>query len=246
MMVRAADQLDAVRLAANGAVFGAGLTAMPVTNAAPESLLVDLSTIAALRGISVKGDTIRIGALTTLEVLRQNSAVALHLPELVDLLPYVASVQVRNRGTIGGNIAWRKGDLIPLLVARGARLRGPDLDVAVESYESGLIGEVLIPITSDIGFAEKIGHRAAFSPPLVTVAATVGMAQGRIENCRIAIGGGEQVLRLVGTETWLAGRNAVSIDWREVRARIMDEAGSGHRGRVAAGVLVHLLAERLS
>ena len=246
MMVRAADQLDAVRLAANGAVFGAGLTAMPVTNAAPESLLVDLSSISALRGISVEGETLKIGALTTLETLRQDTAVALHLPELADLLPYVASVQVRNRGTIGGNIAWRKGDLVPLLVARGARLRGPDLDVAVENYESGLIGEVLIPITSEIGFAEKIGHRAAFSPPLVTVAATVGMVQGKIEKCRLAIGGGEPALRLARTEASLAGCNPMSIDWREVRERIIDEAGHDHRGRVAAGVLVHLLAEKLS
>ena len=41
MMVRAADQFDAVRLAANGGVFGAGLTAMTVTSAPPERLLVE-------------------------------------------------------------------------------------------------------------------------------------------------------------------------------------------------------------
>lgn len=246
MMVRAVDQFDAVRLAANGGVFGAGLTAMTVTNCAPERLLVDLSTITALRGISVDSGSIRIGALTTLEDLRQDAAVALHIPELVGLLPYVASVQVRNRGTLGGNIAWRNGDLVPVLTARAARLRGPALDVAIEDYEGGLIGEIVVPTSGDVGIAEKIGHRAAFSPSLVTVAATVGMAQDRIEKCRIAIGGGEPVLRLVGTEASLAGVTPASIDWQDIRARIMEEAGRGHRGRVAAGVLVHLLTERLA
>ena len=180
MMVRAADQFDAVRLAANGGVFGAGLTAMTVTSAPPERLLVDLSVIPALRGISVESGWMRIGALTTLEHLRQDAAVALHLPELVGLLPFVASVQVRNRGTLGGNIAWRNGDLVPVLTARGARLCGPALDVAIEDYKGGLIGEIVVPVSGDVGMAEKIGHRAAFSPSLVTVAATVGVAWGAV------------------------------------------------------------------
>ena len=245
-MVFASDPSDAIRQAGPDGVFGAGLTAMPVTCHAPDRLIVDLTRLEALQGIVVDDNAIRIGAVTTLEAMRRDAAIRLHFPELARLLPYVASVQIRNRGTIGGNIAWKNGDVVPVLIARRARLVGPLLDMPVEDYDTGLITEIVIPIQNVIGVAEKVGHRAAFSPTLVTVAATVSIAQRRINDCSMAIGGGAPAFRLARAEQSLLGHDPDAIDWQALQAQVTEEIGARHDARVAANVLVHLLKEKLS
>ncbi|MGD9920813.1 MAG: xanthine dehydrogenase family protein subunit M [Pseudorhodoplanes sp.] len=68
-------------------------------------LLIDISNIAALRGISLDGDFLRIGALVRhAEILRSHD-IATHAPLLSLAAPYVAHPAIRNCGTIGGSIA---------------------------------------------------------------------------------------------------------------------------------------------
>lgn len=68
-------------------------------------LVIDISRIASLRGISRDGDFLRIGALTRhFEILRSPD-VARHAPLLRLAAPHVAHPAIRNKGTIGGTIA---------------------------------------------------------------------------------------------------------------------------------------------
>jgi len=66
--------------------------------------LVDLANIQELHGISDKGDHVSIGAMVTLSELNTNKLVRESFPVIADAAGRVASPQIRNSGTIGGNI----------------------------------------------------------------------------------------------------------------------------------------------
>jgi len=68
--------------------------------------LVDITRL-PLRGISLSGDIIRVGALTTMEELAADSTVAERLPFVREALLAGASTQLRNMATIGGNLLQR-------------------------------------------------------------------------------------------------------------------------------------------
>ncbi len=67
--------------------------------------LIDLSGIESLRGVRQDGDTLEIGALTTLTEVAGNPLVREHFSLLADAAAVVASPQIRNIGTIGGNVS---------------------------------------------------------------------------------------------------------------------------------------------
>ncbi|MEM6940334.1 MAG: xanthine dehydrogenase small subunit [Pseudomonadota bacterium] len=81
-----------------------------------------LGTCADLRGVTLEGDEIRIGAMTTIAELEQ--AIAPHHPSFAAMLRRYGSLQVRNAATLGGNIANGSpiGDSPPALIALGAHL----------------------------------------------------------------------------------------------------------------------------
>jgi carbon-monoxide dehydrogenase medium subunit len=67
--------------------------------------LIDINGLSELKGIQLDGDTIRIGAMTTENELIASEILQQHCPLLVDAAKLVADPQVRNRGTIGGDVA---------------------------------------------------------------------------------------------------------------------------------------------
>src|SRR3954465_811286 len=107
--------------------------------AASPDVLVDLNGLADLKGIELAGDgTLTIGAMTTYTELAQ-SAEAKARPILGEVVSTIADVQVRNRGTVGGNICASDptNHLPPLLAALGADLTvaGTDGERAVPARE---------------------------------------------------------------------------------------------------------------
>lgn len=70
------------------------------------SVLIDLSAIDELRGISREGDTLRIGAMVTHSDIETSDLVARHAPLLPLAAPHIAHRAIRNRGTLGGSIAY--------------------------------------------------------------------------------------------------------------------------------------------
>ena len=77
---------------------------MKLRMAVPEHL-VDLQDIADLKGISIDGDTVTIGAMTTQTELLASDALAAVCPIIAETTLQIADPQVRNVGTIGGNVA---------------------------------------------------------------------------------------------------------------------------------------------
>jgi len=80
---------------------------MPTLNmrlSQPE-ILIDINRLDEMKGISLDGDTVVIGALTRHVEVMNSNIVAEHLPLIAEAMPHVAHVAVRNRGTIGGSIA---------------------------------------------------------------------------------------------------------------------------------------------
>lgn len=68
--------------------------------------LIDISRIAALKGISRTSDGLRIGALVTHAEIGASADVGAEAPLIAAAIPLIAHAAIRNRGTIGGNIAY--------------------------------------------------------------------------------------------------------------------------------------------
>jgi carbon-monoxide dehydrogenase medium subunit len=119
------DEALALLVADDGARALAGgqtlINVMKARAGSPDAL-VDLSRIEELKGIELGGDgTLEIGAMTTYtEIVASSEARA--RPILGEVCAQIADVQVRNRGTIGGNVCTNDptNHLPPLLAAIGA------------------------------------------------------------------------------------------------------------------------------
>jgi aerobic carbon-monoxide dehydrogenase medium subunit len=86
-------------------------------------MLVDIGRIAEMKGITIAGASLRIGALTTHAELARSPLVREHVPALAEAAAHVGDPAVRNRGTIGGNVAHADpaSDLPTVLTALDAR-----------------------------------------------------------------------------------------------------------------------------
>ena len=80
------------------------LPAMGFRLAAP-AVLIDINPIAALAYLRAEPAATRIGALTRYRLLERDPLLARSQPLVTDALPNIAHVQIRNRTTIGGNLA---------------------------------------------------------------------------------------------------------------------------------------------
>jgi aerobic carbon-monoxide dehydrogenase medium subunit len=107
-------------------ILAGGQSLMPVLNMrlAYPKLVIDINRLAALKGISLQGDVVRIGALTRHVEVMNSPIVAQHLPLIAEAMPHVAHVAVRNRGTFGGSVALAdpSAEMPACILALGATL----------------------------------------------------------------------------------------------------------------------------
>src|SRR5918992_794524 len=84
--------------------------------------VIDIWALDELRGISIVGDALVLGALTTYTEIRCSLVVAEFLPALAECAATIGAAQIQNRGTIGGNVvnASPAGDTLPILFATDA------------------------------------------------------------------------------------------------------------------------------
>jgi carbon-monoxide dehydrogenase medium subunit len=68
--------------------------------------LVDISRVPELKGIAQTADGVRVGALTTHAELGADALIRRHVPLLAQAVPLIAHPAIRNRGTIGGSLAY--------------------------------------------------------------------------------------------------------------------------------------------
>ena len=69
-------------------------------------LLIDLNGVGGLAGISMKGGMIEIGALTRHAEAERSAEIAQHAPLIALAMPHIGHAAIRNRGTLGGSIAF--------------------------------------------------------------------------------------------------------------------------------------------
>lgn len=93
---------DTARLIAGGQTLMATLN----MRLSEPGLLVDLQQVPGLRGISVQAQCLRIGAMSTHSEIEDSPLVATHTPLLAAAAPHVAHRAIRNRGTLGGSLAF--------------------------------------------------------------------------------------------------------------------------------------------
>jgi carbon-monoxide dehydrogenase medium subunit len=118
--VRLLGQYDGARALAGGQTL---INVMKARAASPD-VLVDLNGLDELKGIDLAPDgTVTIGAMVTYSELME-SAEARARPILGEVCAQIADVQVRNRGTIGGNVCSSDptNHLPPLMLSLGARM----------------------------------------------------------------------------------------------------------------------------
>ena len=90
------------------------------------AMLIDINPLKEFAGVRKNGtDRLRIGALTRYRSLERDPTTAADLPLIHEALPHIAHPQIRNRGTIGGNLAHADpaSEMPAIVLALGGRLR---------------------------------------------------------------------------------------------------------------------------
>ena len=102
-----AAAVEAMQQAEDGKFVAGGQTMLPTMKhrLASPSDLIDLGGVDALKGISIDGRSVTIGAMTTQHELISNDALAKVAPIIREASLQIADPQVRYLGTIGGNVA---------------------------------------------------------------------------------------------------------------------------------------------
>ncbi len=151
-------------------------------------ILLDISRIEELKEIRQEEGWIKIGPLVTHTMLLKNELLEDKFPVLTAAARTIGSTQVRNRGTIGGNInnASPAADLIPPLIALKAEVKlqsssserlMPLVDFIIGPYrtairESELITEIKIPLIKEKYYSnfQKIGRRKTLAIARINIA----------------------------------------------------------------------------
>ena len=168
--------------------------------------VISLNRIAALRGIASVDDRVRIGALATLNEVATSDVIREKCPVVRDAAREMASPQVRNLGTVGGNIvgAVPCADLPPVLAVSNATLNlwSPSgvRNMPIEAFFVGpretvlrddeVLTEVLVPRSParfGAGYA-RFGLREANSVAVAAVAASLQLkADGSVAQARVCL-----------------------------------------------------------
>jgi len=221
--------------------------------ARPETLL-NLNEIAELRGWSRENGTLRLGAgLTYSDAM--GGEVAEALPALAEASRTVGSPQIRNRGTIGGNLgtASPAGDALPPLLVEGAevelasvrgvrRLPLEEFLVGVKRNalaEDELIVAVLVEPGRQPQTFMKVGPRNAMVIAVCSLALVVDRERGQV---RAAFGSSAPVARLVSAP--LDEVESFPEHVADAASPIDDVRGTAVYRRHALGVLTGRALER--
>jgi aerobic carbon-monoxide dehydrogenase medium subunit len=247
------------RLLAGGQSLIAGLN---MRLSAP-ALLIDINGIGGLDGIALKNGVVEIGALTRHAQAERSEVIARHAPLLARALPHIGHVAIRNRGTIGGSIAYADpaAELPACLLALGGEVvaKGPkgERRIAAEHFFKGLFETVLGPQemvtavhvpaarpTSRFGFAELARRQGDYA--LVGLAASARVAGRAFANVRLGFFG-------VGATPLRAKKAEAALERGDVEAAVAaldldpldDVQTSGAVKRHLAGVLLRRVATQL-
>ena len=216
---------------------------------ADPGVLIDIGRVAELKGITANGNSVRLGALTT----HATVAAANNLPKgLTEAAGWIGDPQVRNRGTVGGNIAHAdpSSDLPTVLTALGATINivGPqgERSVAAQDFFTGLFettlqeGELVSSIDvptegSGAGSAYAKLFNQASRYAVVGCAAQVKVANGVCSAASVAIGGiSSHAIKASAVEAALVGKALTPENINAAAAQIASDLGDDVMGDMHA------------
>jgi carbon-monoxide dehydrogenase medium subunit len=227
------------------------------------SLLIDINGLGGLDRIEAKDGTVTIGALTRHTQAERSDAIARHAPLIASAMPHIAHPAIRNRGTIGGSIAFADpaAELPACLLALGGEVEasGPSGkrtikadDFFVDLYETALRpGEMLtairVPAASAetrTGFAELARRHGDYA--IVGLAATARAKGKGLADVRLAFFG-------VGNTALRARKAEAALESGDVDAAVAeldlaphdDIQATGPEKKHLAGVLLRRVAKQL-
>jgi CO/xanthine dehydrogenase FAD-binding subunit len=233
--------------------------------------LMNIRRIAELRGVTQAEGAIHIGALTTITELMDDPLVRRWLPVLAEAGDRFASNQIRNVGTLGGNVcnASPAGDmLVPLLVlgarvelasAAGGRLSRRQVPLTgfllgpgqtARSPSELLTGvHVPLPPRDHLARFSKFGTRPALDVALVSVGIGGALRDGALHGVRVAYGAvAATPMRAPRTEAALEGRRLDAATIEAAAGIARDEVSPIDDLRASAWYrreLVHTMTKRM-
>jgi CO/xanthine dehydrogenase FAD-binding subunit len=237
----------------------------------PVRKLVSIWNLPELRRIEVLPGEIRIGAGCTYSELREHTVISREFPLLASAARWTGGIANQNRGTLGGNVvnASPAADSLPALLVYEAELilvsahgkrRMPYVGFHLDYRKTQLAPDELIQavclgrqFSAYHAHARKVGARNAQAIAKVCMAGLGRMANGVVEDIRMAMGSVAPVpLRLTETERAVRGRRigpaVVRLARKALAAEIrpIDDIRSTARYRTAvAENLVSEFLERL-
>lgn len=201
-----------------------------------EACLIELSRLEELSGIEAQGRWHHIGASVTLSRLQESPLVNDHWKALAEAAASIREPQVRNRGTVGGNVSHGvpSADLVPALLifdaqvglaGEGGRRRLPLTEFLIGPYRTALQPDELVvevrlpePDARRGSAFQKLTKFGGSGLSVATAAAAVSMEGGRVTQARLAIGSAGPVpCRVHAAEEFLRGK--------EPTEDVLDEAG---------------------
>jgi CO/xanthine dehydrogenase FAD-binding subunit len=240
-----------------GRFLAGGQSLMPTLNfrLTQPAVLIDINPLQACAGIkTTRPGRLRIGALTRYRQLERDPGTARSLPLIHEALPHIAHPQIRNRGTIGGNLSHADpaSEMPAIVVALNGRLRlqshGGERWIAASDFFVGalttslrsdeMLMEVELPVAepqSGSCFMEVSRRRGDFA--LAGVACTVQLDEdGECVEARIG-------LCNAGETPILADRAGESLAGRMIDAAQIDEAADLVQDAIDPGGNVHASKE---
>jgi CO/xanthine dehydrogenase FAD-binding subunit len=231
-------------------VLAGGQSLIPLMNfrLAKPGYLIDLRSVAGLSGIRREGDTLVIGAMTTMSEVERSPEVAVAAPLLAEAIGLVAHTPVRNRGTVGGSLAHADpaAELPAVALASDAELvaAGPAGSRVIPAAEfftgpfstalapDEILTEIRLPVwPGGHAFVEFSRIHANFA--VVGVAALIEEDGDRIRRAALALTSvAPTPIRATAAERVLAGADAA-----DVTAAAAEAAGAAAEGLTPAGDL---------
>ncbi|MFD1705356.1 FAD binding domain-containing protein [Siminovitchia sediminis] len=187
--------------------------------------LIDISRISELKSVKKEGDRVVVGAMVTHRDAANDPVIKEYIPSLASAAGQIGDMQVRNRGTVGGNIAHADpaADLPAPAIVLDAQItiQGEDGEETMD-LDSFILGPLITmmpenSVVTKVSFAIPPSHTKQtylkyFHPasgyPVVGVAAVAGTDEdGKIDYIRVGItGAGDKVFRATSVEEALMGQ----------------------------------------
>ena len=196
---RASSVADAAKLlkkSEDGKLVSGGMTLIPAmkTRLAAPTDLIDLRHVAELKGITVAGKSVTIGAGTTHAEVADNEKLAKVCHSICHLASQIGDPHVRHMGTLGGSIANNDpaADYPAALLALGATIITNKREIAAEKFFTGLFetalkeGEIVTAVTFTA--PAKCGYEKFRNPASRYAMTGVFVAKGK-DGVKVAVTG---------------------------------------------------------